>query len=47
MAGGARDRCNAYRGGIDLGYDLPQLMQSMDDYMDDGFDAVKINICQP
>jgi L-alanine-DL-glutamate epimerase-like enolase superfamily enzyme len=22
-------------------------MQSMDDYMDDGFDAVKINICQP
>ena len=47
MAGGARDRCNAYRGGIDLGYDLPQLMQSMDDYIDDGFDAVKINICQP
>lgn len=47
MAGGAQDRCNAYRGGIDLGYDLPHLMQSMDEYMDAGFDAVKIKIGQP
>jgi len=47
MAGGAQDRCNAYRGGIDLGYDLQRLMQSMDEYMDAGFDAVKIKIGQP
>jgi len=47
MAGRALDRCKAYRGGIDLGYDLPRLMQSIDDYIDAGFDAVKINICQP
>jgi hypothetical protein len=39
MAGGVRDRCNAYCGGIDLGYDLSRLMQSMNDYMDAGFDA--------
>jgi hypothetical protein len=39
MAGGMRDRCNAYRGGIYLGYDLSRLMQSTDDYMDAGFDA--------
>ena len=47
MAGGTQDQCNAYRGGIDLGYDLPRLMQSMDEYMDAGFDAVKIKIGQP
>lgn len=47
MAGGTQDRCNAYRGGIDLGYDLPRLLQSIDEYMDSGFDAVKIKIGQP
>jgi L-alanine-DL-glutamate epimerase-like enolase superfamily enzyme len=47
MAGGAQDRCKAYRGGIDLGYNLARLMQSMDDYMEAGFDAVKIKIGQP
>lgn len=47
MAGGTQDRCNAYRGGIDLGYDLPRLLQSIDAYMDSGFDAVKIKIGQP
>lgn len=47
MAGGAQDGCNAYRGGIDLGYDLPRLIQSMDEYMEAGFDAVKIKIGQP
>lgn len=47
MAGGAHVRCRAYRGGIDLGYDLPRLLQSMDEYMEAGFDAVKIKIGQP
>ncbi|KIT15248.1 mandelate racemase/muconate lactonizing enzyme family protein [Jannaschia aquimarina] len=43
-AGGASDRCDAYRGGIDLGYDLPKLLDSVDGYLAEGFEAVKIKV---
>ena len=29
VAGGAADRCRAYRGGIDLNYSLPELLESV------------------
>jgi len=47
MAGGAAQSCNAYRGGIDLGYSLEQLVQSVEGYQRDGFDAVKIKVGLP
>ena len=47
MAGGARDRCNAYCGGIDLNFPLPKLEKQTQGYLDAGFDAVKIKIGQP
>ena len=47
LAGGAARSCNAYRGGIDLGYSLEQLLQSVEGYQRDGFDAVKIKVGLP
>lgn len=47
MAGGQADRCAAYCGGIDLGFDLPKLLNSVQGYLDRGFDGVKIKIGQP
>lgn len=47
MAGGADQTCRAYRGGIDLGYDLPKLVGSIEGYLAEGFEAVKIKIGQP
>jgi len=47
MAGGARDRCRAYCGGIDLGFDLPKLLDSIRGYLDRGFNGVKIKIGRP
>lgn len=47
MAGGAADRCGAYCGGIDLGFALPKLLDSVSGYLDRGFDGVKIKIGQP
>jgi len=47
IAGGASDRCKAYGGGIDLGYELPKLLGSIQTYLDQGFNAVKIKIGQP
>lgn len=47
MAGGASDRCNAYAGGIDLNFPLPKLLQSIQGYLDRGFNAVKIKVGQP
>ncbi|MCP4819832.1 MAG: mandelate racemase/muconate lactonizing enzyme family protein [Shimia sp.] len=47
VAGGASDRCKAYGGGIDLGFSLPKLLASMQSYLDQGFNAVKIKIGQP
>ena len=47
MAGGASDRCQAYCGGIDLNFPLPKLLDSIQGYLDRGFNAVKIKIGQP
>jgi L-alanine-DL-glutamate epimerase-like enolase superfamily enzyme len=47
MAGGAAQDCSVYRGGIDLGYSLEQLVHSVERYQADGFDAVKIKVGLP
>lgn len=47
MVGGKAQDCNAYCGGIDLGFDLPKLLQSVRSYLDRGFNGVKIKIGQP
>ncbi len=47
MAGGAANSCRAYRGGIDLNFPLPKLLESIQGYLDQGFDGVKIKIGQP
>ncbi len=47
MAGGAGRTCRAYRGGIDLNFPLPKLLDSIRGYLADGFNAVKIKIGQP
>ncbi len=47
MAGGASDRCRAYAGGIDLNFPLPKLLASIEGYLAQGFNAVKIKIGQP
>ena len=43
-AGGASDRCRAYRGGIDLNYPLPKLVDSVRGYLREGFNGVKIKV---
>ncbi|MCL6284601.1 mandelate racemase/muconate lactonizing enzyme family protein [Ruegeria sp. 2012CJ41-6] len=47
MAGGAGRSCKAYCGGIDLGFELPKLLSSVQGYLDCGFNGVKIKIGQP
>ncbi len=47
MAGGANSQCRAYRGGIDLNFPLPKLLNSIEGYLTEGYDAVKIKIGQP
>lgn len=47
MAGGAGQSCRAYRGGIDLAFPMPRLLDSVRNYLTDGFDAVKIKIGKP
>jgi L-alanine-DL-glutamate epimerase-like enolase superfamily enzyme len=47
MAGGAGNRCQAYCGGIDLGFDLQKLLRSIGTYLERGFDGVKIKVGQP
>ncbi|NNF80589.1 MAG: mandelate racemase/muconate lactonizing enzyme family protein [Rhizobiales bacterium] len=44
MAGGADTTCNAYCGGIDLGFDLDKLLSNVQGYLDRGFNAVKIKV---
>ena len=44
VAGGASDKCKAYRGGIDLNYPLPKLLDSIQGYLDQGFNGVKIKV---
>ena len=47
MAGGAGNRCKAYRGGIDLEFTLPKLLESVEGYMAEGFNGVKIKVGHP
>lgn len=47
MAGGASDMCKAYRGGIDLNFPLPKLLESIRGHLAGGFDGVKIKIGRP
>lgn len=47
MAGGAKATCRAYRGGIDLNFPLPKLLDSIRGYLAEGFNGVKIKIGQP
>ena len=47
MVGGASDRCRAYCGGIDLGFDTPKLVASCEGYLEQGFDGVKIKVGRP
>ena len=44
MAGGAGTTCNAYCGGIDLGFNLERLLSNVQGYVDRGFNAVKIKV---
>ena len=47
MAGGAGTRSKAYRGGIDLGYSQEKLLASVQGYLDEGFNGVKIKVGRP
>lgn len=47
MAGGAASRCKAYRGGIDLNFPLPKLLDSVRGYLANGYGGVKIKVGQP
>jgi L-alanine-DL-glutamate epimerase-like enolase superfamily enzyme len=44
IAGGAGTSCKAYCGGIDLGFDLPKLLSSVEGYLERGFNGVKIKV---
>lgn len=46
MAGGANNSCKAYCGGIDLAFPLDKLLDSIQGYLDKGFNAVKIKVGQ-
>ena len=47
MAGGNAFSCKAYRGGIDLGYSERKLVESVQSYIEEGFNAVKIKVGHP
>ncbi|MEP2031417.1 MAG: mandelate racemase/muconate lactonizing enzyme family protein [Paracoccaceae bacterium] len=47
MAGGAGTVCKAYCGGIDLGFELPKLLKSVEGYLERGFNGVKIKVGRP
>ncbi len=47
MAGGASQQCLAYCGGIDLNFSLDKLLRSVEGYLAQGFNAVKIKVGQP
>ena len=44
MAGGAGNTCKAYCGGIDLQFQIPQLLKNIEGYLAAGFNAIKIKI---
>lgn len=47
MAGGTDQKCKVYRGGIDLNFSLPKLLDSVRGYLDGGYNGVKIKIGKP
>ena len=47
MAGENDFSCKAYRGGIDLGYSERKLVESVQSYIEEGFNAVKIKVGHP
>ena len=47
LVGGSSDRCKAYRGGIDLNYPLPKLLDSVTGHVRAGFNAIKIKVGKP
>jgi len=47
MAGGTDSRCKAYRGGIDLNFPLPKLLDSVRGYLASGYGGVKIKVGRP
>ncbi len=47
LAGGAGTRCDAYFGGIDLGFELPRLLDSVRGYLARGALGVKIKVGRP
>lgn len=47
MVGAKSDDCRAYRGGIDLGYSKERLLESIQSYLNEGFEAVKIKVGKP
>ena len=47
VAGGGADSCAAYRGGIDLNYPLPKLLNSISGHLAKGFNGVKIKVGKP
>ena len=47
MAGGADTTCNAYCGGIDLGFSTGKQLSNVQGYLDRGFNAVKIKVGRP
>lgn len=47
MAGGAGSSARVYRGGIDLNYTLPELLDSIEGYLAAGFTAIKIKVGKP
>jgi L-alanine-DL-glutamate epimerase-like enolase superfamily enzyme len=47
VAGGSANSTKAYCGGIDLNFDLKKLLNSIEGYLERGFNGVKIKIGQP
>lgn len=47
ITGGAGGRCKVYRGGIDLNYPLAKLLDSVENHLAAGFNAVKIKVGKP
>ncbi len=47
MAGGAGDRCKAYRGGIDLNFSRDKLIRQTEEFISEGFNGVKIKVGRP
>lgn len=47
MAGGAGKTPLTYRGGVDLNFPLDKLLRSVDGYLEEGYEAIKIKVGKP